>query len=432
MCSKGEEYVTPESFGAVGDGKHNDAVAFNQCIKSGKTIKLKLGRTYKLETPIHTIEHDVFKLEGNGASIIISKDFPVSAAMAIFVFSMDVAQPKLMEVNNVSFQCLLEEKKVANAGDTYLFLSKKCDKVIFKNVKFKSEKKYNNVTFFRSEGGDLLMDGCDIVLNTYSRIGGIFWLMNKSHTKNKIEIRNSSFEYETKDECMCFSTASDSKLKNSNIDVVVENCKFKSLATMESSGFMIVYSRCLNTLSNINVTYNKCVFESNGVYPRYIQTYQSGGEAYDFGSFNTSFNNCTFNFSKTNVDDYSEGGLVGLVYNNSNQIKRENVGYRFNDCTFNLSNIYPIVGDKDASRKGYFKFSNCNVNSNARTFQKKYNVKTCDISLELNRCKVRSADEEFSYKEMDVKSCSFINREGKSRSLNRVKGNDWDKVIIGR
>lgn len=431
MCSNSTEYVTPEMFGATGDGIHNDAIAFNKCIKSGKTIKLKGGRTYNFITPLNCISHDTFKVDGNGAKIVISKEYPVTAAMAIFVFSMDV-NPKLMEIKNVSFDCLLEEKKIENSGDTYLFLSKKCDKVIFKDVTLKAEGKNNNLTFFRSEGGDLLMDGCDLLLNTYSRIGGIFWLMNKSHIDSKVIIQNSSFEYESKDECMCFATAKDCNLSHSNINVTIENCKFKSLARMKSSGFIIVYSRCTNTISDINVTYKKCLFESSGEYPRYIQTYQCGDEAFDFGSFSTIYENCTFNFSKNEINDYSEGGLVGLVYDNANKIKKDHVGYDFRNCIFNLNNISPIIGDKDASRKGYYRFTGCNITSNLRAFQKKYNVNNNNITLLLNRCNVKSKDENLSYKQIEVRYCNFYNKEGKTRPLSNKNSNDLTSVIIGK
>lgn len=431
MCTNGTEYVSPEMFGALGDGINNDAIAFNKCIKSGKTIKLQAGKTYKFDTPLNAINHESFRIEGNGAKIVISKDYPVTSAMAIFVFSMDV-NPKLMEIKQVDFICLLEEKKVENAGDTYFFLSKKCDKVIFENLKFKAEKKFSNLTFFRSEGGDLFMDNCDIILNTHSRVGGIFWLMNKSHEKSKIEIQNSSFEYETKDECMCFATDKHCTFSHSDIDVTIKKCNFKTLASMNSSGFIIVYSRCVNTVSNINVKYEKCLFESSGGSPRYIQTYQCGGEEYDFGSFNTTFYDCVFNFSKNTVDDFSEGGLVGLVYDNFNKMEKNKVGYVFNNCTFKLNNIFPIVGDKDACRKGYFRFSNCTITSNCRAFQKKYNVKNSNISLEMNRCKIMSKDDELTYKHLVVNSCIFYDINGRKRSIKKENRFDFNRIIIER
>lgn len=43
-----KDYVTPEMFGALGDGLTNDTEAFIKCIQTGKIIQLDVGKTYVL------------------------------------------------------------------------------------------------------------------------------------------------------------------------------------------------------------------------------------------------------------------------------------------------------------------------------------------------------------------------------------------------
>ncbi|MBR3519387.1 MAG: hypothetical protein IKN77_04635 [Paludibacteraceae bacterium] len=411
------QYVNLESYGAKGDGVHNDASALNRCIKEGRNVELLPNKTYLLGSPIAAIESDTFCIKGNGSSIVIPKTYPVTSSCAIFYLSHR-HNPKLFKVEDVDMVCQLEKKKTVPAGDTYVFLSKNCDKVEFKKLSFRCTGKYNNVTFLRSEGGDLLMDSCNVVMNTFSDVGGIFWLMNKFKTQSNVNIKNSYFEYESKDECMCFSSSADTKVDKAYIKVSVDNCKYKTLAQSKSSGFVIVYAKKNDAYSDIDVKYNKCSFESRGKYLRYIQTYQCGKDSLcDYGKFRTEYKDCNFDFhmDRDNADD--ERGLLSLVYLKSNNMNKSNVGYVFRDCDFRLRGIHPIVGDKDSNRKGYYEFHNCVINSDDRAFQKKYNVLTGDVSLLLKDCKVVSNDEFLNHETVDMTKCSFRHPNGRTKSV---------------
>ena len=411
------QYVTLESYGAKGDGVHNDASALNKCIEEGKNVELLPNKTYLLDSPIAPIECDTFCMKGNGASIVIPKTYPVTSSCAIFYLSHK-QNPKLFKVEDVSMVCQLEKKKTVPAKDTYVFLSKNCDKVEFKKLFFRCTGKYNNVTFLRSEGGDLLMDSCNVVMNTFSEVGGIFWLINKFKTHCNVNVKNSYFEYESKDECMCFSSSADTKIDKAYINVSVNNCKYKTLAQSKSSGFFIVYAKKSNAYSDIDVKYNNCSFESHGKYLRYIQSYQCGKDSLcDYGKFRTEYKNCKFDFhmDRDNADD--ERGLLGLVYLKSNNMKKSNVGYVFRDCDFRLQGIHPIVGDKDSNRKGYYEFYNCTINSDDRAFQKKYNEFAGDVSLLLKECNVVSNDEFLNHENVDMTKCSFKHPNGRSKSV---------------
>lgn len=61
-------YVTPEMYGALGDGTTNDIEAFNQALQTEKSLRLKNNKTYYLDitdTPIHVFSNTI--INGNNA-----------------------------------------------------------------------------------------------------------------------------------------------------------------------------------------------------------------------------------------------------------------------------------------------------------------------------------------------------------------------------
>ena len=50
-----KDYVTPESFGAKGDGKNDDSYAISKCLSTGKKIRFSSGNNYLSKTPLQKI-----------------------------------------------------------------------------------------------------------------------------------------------------------------------------------------------------------------------------------------------------------------------------------------------------------------------------------------------------------------------------------------
>lgn len=65
------DVITPEQYGAVGNGTADDTVALNNCFAAagGKTVYLTPGKTYK-HTNILTIGQDYTKVDGQGAILL--------------------------------------------------------------------------------------------------------------------------------------------------------------------------------------------------------------------------------------------------------------------------------------------------------------------------------------------------------------------------
>ena len=225
----GKTYVTPESFGAKGDGNTDDSNALTKCFQTGKSVRFSSGKSYLLKTPIRIPNSESFHIDGNGARLIIHKDYALKENCAIFYFV--TPRKSLITVENLDIACQLGQKfpKKEVRGDTYIFLVSSCDQVVFRNVKFKSEENYNNVTFLRVNGSrKLYIDHCNIVLNTLSVQGGILWLMNREDSQCSVSIKDSYFEHDVKDECMCFSVYKDYEKTKCEMNVEVDNCNFYS------------------------------------------------------------------------------------------------------------------------------------------------------------------------------------------------------------
>lgn len=60
--------VTPEQFGAVGDGDHDDAPAFSAAFKTGKRVVCAAGKTYTFLTDVICDEVEWFRLDGGNAT----------------------------------------------------------------------------------------------------------------------------------------------------------------------------------------------------------------------------------------------------------------------------------------------------------------------------------------------------------------------------
>lgn len=69
-----EEYVTPEMFGAVGNGIHDDTEAIEKTLSSNKKIVMKSGATYKIcRTIIPKLS--TLNIDGQGSTIIADNSF---------------------------------------------------------------------------------------------------------------------------------------------------------------------------------------------------------------------------------------------------------------------------------------------------------------------------------------------------------------------
>lgn len=405
-------FVTPEMFGAKGNGMSDDSPAFNECIRSGQKIVLKSGADYLLESSLVPIESTDFHLEGNNASLHISAQYPLHRYENIFNFSSRKDYGHL-EFSNLDVSIMLGQKFTDRMalGDTYFIFVENASDVVISNVKYHDTGKYNNVSFFVSWGCNLRMRDCVLKSSTFSQQGGAVWLMNKNRSKCNIDISNVLFDFDDWDECVCVGTMEDSGLRMMNIKASFNDCIFHSNGKCASSGFVIAYNHS-DSAAKIDIEYDKCRFEAFGANPRKIQSYQisecSGSRN---SSFKTSYRNCDFRFV---FDGRIDSGLLSLVPAECNNVIKNGNGYSFYGCNFFLRGVTPLIGDREGSRKGYFRFENCSIDSDCAVFTKRYNSRTSDISLYLKSCSIISADEWITSENIHAVKTAFHNIDGKT------------------
>jgi|GEM_PF-2266336 hypothetical protein len=407
----GSNYVTPESFGAKGDGKSDDSPAISKCLRSGKPIRFTSGKNYLLVSALQHSKSDELRIDGNGAKLTVSEKYDIKENGALFYFGMP--RKKNLEVSDLEIDCLLGQKfsDKEKRGDTYIFSVESCEKVKFANVKFKSEKHYNNVTFLRDNGSRFLnIENCRIVINTLSTQGGILWLMNQRDSICSVSIKNSYFEHDAKDECMCFSVYNKYDKKLCKMDVNVEKCEFYSKCESPSSGFILVYSHSQKAYSTINVKYKACSFKTSGAsYSRKIQGYQicTGDSKYDYGIFNTEYEDCKFDFDFKTI---KQSGIAGILYSKGTSMNPESIYYKFNKCEFKLRNTSPLIDDGNQYRKGTYEFNDCKFETDGKLFVKNKRSSDTDVRIKLTNCDIKSNDDVISTEYVIAKKCRFVNK----------------------
>ena len=114
-----KDYVTPEMFGAQGDGIKDDSDAFQKCINSGKPINLLPNKEYLIEKTIKIIDRVNFVFEGNYSKINFSCDY-----------LFEICNSNNFSINNVLLFC--------NGNNGFKFTTRtgtdRCGKTLFKNV----------------------------------------------------------------------------------------------------------------------------------------------------------------------------------------------------------------------------------------------------------------------------------------------------------
>lgn len=116
-----KDYVTPEMFGAQGDGIKDDSDAFQKCIDSGKPINLLPSKEYLIKKTIKIIDRVNFAVEGNYSKINFSCDY-----------LFEICNSNNFLINNVLLIC--------NGNNGFKFTTRtgtdRCGKTLFKNVSF--------------------------------------------------------------------------------------------------------------------------------------------------------------------------------------------------------------------------------------------------------------------------------------------------------
>lgn len=410
--------LAPESFGAVGDGVHDDAPAFRECIRRGG-VTLRKNATYRLCTPLERIKGDSFTIDGNGAKVIIDRNYHVDRSDLIFSFD-DSRERAGMFVSDVTFISELGKKFADKdaSGDTYVFYIGNAREAVFSNVVFEDKGQYNNVSFIVTAGCDLSLRNCRICSRSLSHQGGAVWFMNRCRPYCRLSFDNVLFDYDTLDECLCIGVDNIFDASSVTMDVTLSRCSFTSPGNSPSSGFVIVNNHCVKARADVRVRYNDCVFDYDGSNRRYIQSVQadSGSSFPGASSFDTEYRKCSFRFHPSARSEY---GLVGVVPLGNDAVSKENVSYRFVKCDFDIDGVEPLIADCDGERKGCYSFEKCSVKSTGRVFTRKYNPGVGEIDIRAVSCAISSGDDYLTSENLVARSSSFNHNSGKNIGARR-------------
>lgn len=120
--------VSPEIFGAYGDGINDDAEALQLAFDSGYIVKLGNHKNYLINDTLD-INHDNFRLDGNGSSITAGTDL-----IRGLVFTQ---YAKNIEISGVAFNGTGNSLPIVNGWNYYGVYLNTSENVVIRNCRFK-------------------------------------------------------------------------------------------------------------------------------------------------------------------------------------------------------------------------------------------------------------------------------------------------------
>jgi len=405
LCNAATLYVTPEEFGAKADGIHDDAPAFNKCIRTGKKIVLAKGRRYMIHGRLDWINSNSFELQGNDATIILASDYPLKEYDQIIGFSDHEILRSFFVINNLRIESHFGRKfsDRSRRGDTYIICLGRCERAEVRNVVFEDFGEYNNVSFLVNTGANLVFSDCKVKSHSHSEQGGALWVMNKYLSTMSLDMRRVDIDYDTKDECFCISLDPATALKECWFKASVRDCTFTGPGQVQSSGFFIEHTNTSNVISHFDVRFKGCTFVSKGKYPHRIVFYQSGTEPRN--EFKTVYKKCCFEYAPKVK---SELGLISMVPMYTG-LSPQNVYTSFQNCVFNVKNVCSIIGDKDGETAGLCTFRNCSVNTDGELFVRVYNPGAGNVRISTRGGTMHCGGEFITTESMDARRTEFSN-----------------------
>lgn len=326
-----KDYVTPEMFGAKGDGVSNDLNAFREL--NGKVVLLKPGATYLIETERQYVFNAGAIIVGNGATIKV-------------VFSGQ-NNPRLFYSSNDDRyhikDCTFIVDIVEGASRSRVF-DVSHGSVMLENVSAIVNKVPGTEKVSFAEVNKLFVRGCNIVNNSECATdGGTLWAKG---TDSELLIENSYVSGNHNDEVI--ANYGSGKLRTE-----INNCKIITSSKMT-----------IRSLSDTNAISNAKLSDCDITYTENVMALDIGGKSTN----NVKLSHCTFHGNVSYILEtptFSENSITCYV----------------NDCNFDDIIYTSFV---DASMAIALFMDNTNVGylmSNPSTFRlKKIALNNCHVA----------------------------------------------------
>lgn len=279
-------YVTPEMFGAIGNGITDDTKALNDALRYGYTILLQPKTTYLVTGGLY-IRHSV-NIEGNYSQIIVNDYQPKSDDIyglirnTYGITNYDVRISDLtINFNDTNFIVTKSDSPESELSEFVIIFLIGENKTELKNVSVnvaETEKRRHII----SATNTVSLKKCKFVNKSYGYSGGVFWVKYGGEDVANIFIDGCYFESHSTDENFAsygvgekniivrntkFTTDS-SKFTRSTImfafydgknNIIFDNCQIRQSGESESC----LHLSCLFRLGNSNY---KCTAVLNNCY----------------------------------------------------------------------------------------------------------------------------------------------------------------------
>lgn len=403
--------VTPEMFGAVGDGVADDRLAIEKAINSSKKVEFSRNKTYRINSrfdgvSIFRINHKL-ELDGNGATLLL--DTGVTNRVQRHQMTILFFEDRDVDIESVSYKDLNIDVKVSeifdgpsipkktNDGNFYLFTINSHQQS-FERINVLNNGKRNNMNVITVEKcDDLILKKCHFSNCSASLRGGMVWTMLADQAKGKIMTANifdCEFIQDTQDEMICFASLK-TNTKDCNISFNIKDCVFKSLNSVKGSAFVICYDIRNEGIYayDANGVFKNCSFislanKANPMIDRPLIIPQQSSSSNC--SWNLTFDHCNIDYKNELSQVHNDNGkwynsyCIGVMNMSMKDYQRYNV--LMNNCSIRTNN--GIIDGYRGGCAGNITLKNCDIacaairlgNANAESAVANIVVEDCQVT----------------------------------------------------
>lgn len=243
-------YVTPEMYGAKGDGFTDDTESFKEALLKNKTIFLNSNSTYLISSTIELDNNTI--IYGNNAQIVTGATFNINNYKSLFV-NKNTSMSKYNDSIFI-YNLRIKENESSNLTDGIIHLRGTKNSVIENlTIECNSNNSWGIISF--SANDCLLIKHVDITNNS-NNLGGCIWIRSglENGLSSSVNIEDSSLTSYSTDELIAINSGVDVTSINININHVILNSNGKN-----TSPFIITNK----TNSMIRVSADSMIIKAN-------------------------------------------------------------------------------------------------------------------------------------------------------------------------
>lgn len=272
--------VSVDSYGAIGDGIHDDSAAIQEAFDNNSSVCFTAGKTYKLISNGLYIRNDL-TIYGNNSTILIDDSYnPTKTDFSRHIIRHAYnSQSEYLEINNLNIRVQITNNNYSgNNGQNYLCVLQPTyiDNVLLQNVNITVLSSKNKIINLWLDHGckSFIMKNSTLKNYTAYKEGGVLWFMssedklfNKYTDFKKIVVSNSILEGTCGDEIISIYGNYSSNATFYNCTIIGNNQSPNTTRpiTIYSSGDAVKHNVTFNQC-NMACTYNsslaKCTYDS--------------------------------------------------------------------------------------------------------------------------------------------------------------------------